>query len=632
MKRKDFNLFVLGFITPLLVTSCMQENLYNPTSENKQVQEFNFSTVQTPMLNVNYKVRFPVLFHVYAENPFSEGISGKLKVGVKPIFTAYTDASGVYNGAITIPAIVDKAYILTQFMGVTQLMTANVSKNSIVAVAEAERKPKQVKMLSKGTRGGTTDIYYRTLGDWFYLGFPDYLSDFPISIKQATMKVINGVLNVNKPINKAYFNGNRIEVIKDAKLRLCFVGANANKNNALFYYCYDTQNEQNLSKDEILNRLVLAFPYVRGSIDGSLMSGNSIDLHYFMDGEDQGVKFPAGTSVGWVLGADAYSLDSNLINLTECLFSNSTMNPEEHAERNHVAMFKTDNLIVLGFEDINNEWGDNDFNDAVLGLQSYPNDAINNIISDIVPSDPTKVAYTNEYKGVLAFEDNWPMKGDYDMNDVMVNYHSTISYNSLNEILYTVDEFKLLWSGANYRNGFGYQMSVDKSNTQIEVLQADYQYNDIKLCATAPNATILLFNDARAATDENTRTPLFRIKTTFKVPVPCRNFVIAPYNPFVLIQNKIELHLPNYKPSNVFDNGTLFGTGDDRSVPNQGIYYRSVGYYPFAINVADVDNLVLNSPKYEGVAHPISSTYPKFVDWVKNQGSTSKDWYKSPSK
>ena len=31
------------------------------------------------------------------------------------------------------------------------------------------------------------------------------------------------------------------------------------------------------------------------------------------------------------------------------------------------------------------------------------------------------------YKGILAFEDNWPSKGDYDLNDVIVKYSSILS-------------------------------------------------------------------------------------------------------------------------------------------------------------------------------------------------------------
>ena len=77
------------------------------------------------------------------------------------------------------------------------------------------------------------------------------------------------------------------------------------------------------------------------------------------------------------------------------------------------------------------------------------------------------------YKGILAFEDNWPSKGDYDLNDVVVKYNSVLSFNTKNEVLSTKDTFTVLWSGASYSNSFIYQLNTDKSNVEssLEVVR-----------------------------------------------------------------------------------------------------------------------------------------------------------------
>ena len=58
--------------------------------------------------------------------------------------------------------------------------------------------------------------------------------------------------------------------------------------------------------------------------------------------------------------------------------------------------------------------------------------------------DDSSVAYKMSYKGIVAFEDNWPSKGDYDLNDAIVKYKSELSYNTKNEVLAAEDELSLI--------------------------------------------------------------------------------------------------------------------------------------------------------------------------------------------
>jgi LruC domain-containing protein len=58
----------------------------------------------------------------------------------------------------------------------------------------------------------------------------------------------------------------------------------------------------------------------------------------------------------------------------------------------------------------------------------------------------------------LAFEDNWPSKGDYDFNDVVVDYNINTVTNAQNQVVEVIGEFTLRASGATYNNGFGFQL------------------------------------------------------------------------------------------------------------------------------------------------------------------------------
>ena len=65
---------------------------------------------------------------------------------------------------------------------------------------------------------------------------------------------------------------------------------------------------------------------------------------------------------------------------------------------------------------------------------------------------------------------DWPSKGDYDLNDVIVRYQSVLNFNSNNQVLSTEDTYELLWSGATFKNGFAYQLNTERSNTSTEML------------------------------------------------------------------------------------------------------------------------------------------------------------------
>ena len=74
-------------------------------------------------------------------------------------------------------------------------------------------------------------------------------------------------------------------------------------------------------------------------------------------------------------------------------------------------------MILVGFED----WtDDNDYNDFVFNVTgvegtNFREDKVVTIAGDVT-------------RGTLAFEDNWPNEGDYDMNDVIVKYKSETYY------------------------------------------------------------------------------------------------------------------------------------------------------------------------------------------------------------
>lgn len=645
--RKSFTkLLVLSVIaTSLILSSCMKEDLYNPNHADDTIKDFDYLTTQNPTLNVDYKVSASVLFNLYSENPMIVNEYGKLVVNknIEPIYSSCTDYEGKFNREITLPATVNKVYVVSKSIGVDNLIEAQISNNNITAVASPTIKNKKT-VNTKAVQTKTVNSGgFLTIGEWEVSdGYILYLYGDENPEKRIDINVdkINDVFTDGRNVNKAYFKMNHIEVKKETNIDMYFIDENAEMTNTLLYYCYNTLTEQNLTADQIKKRAVIAIPNASKFIDwdnygAGLDKGDAFALHYFENGIDKGTQFPAGTSVGWILNAEGFK-KPNIVEGT-MFYSNPNLNPEAKSafnyEKNHVAIFKTQDLVILGFEDTTNELlkGDGDCNDVVVGIKSYPMDAITEGIPDATPRDDKAVAYTNTFKGTLCYEDNWPLKGDYDMNDVMVKYNCVISYNHNNDILFSEDEFKIIWSGADFRNSFGVDYEMPSFVASAKIISAEYEPEFAKEVSGTPNITMLLCKDARSATAGNTRTATYKIKNTFNAPMHSLSY-IPPYNPFILIRGEVELHLPKKSPSGVKLHKELFGTGDDKSEPENRIWYRTGGYYPFALNIVGEDELDFNKPGHEGPNHNISKTYPDFVKWVDYFGRGYNDWYKKPAK
>lgn len=101
--------------------------------------------------------------------------------------------------------------------------------------------------------------------------------------------------------------------------------------------------------------------------------------------------------------------------------------------------------MLFSFEDHNN---DENFSDVVFTMTSNPVDAVTDIPSVDV-NDGKKTA--NVLRGIYAFEDLWPSRGDYDMNDVMVrsDYEKVFNEKGIFEESFMLKTFANFAGNAN---------------------------------------------------------------------------------------------------------------------------------------------------------------------------------------
>lgn len=649
-------------ITGAIICGCVKNSI--PAGpDTKPLNMFNYATVQDCSVEVNYNLPkgYDIVFSIYAEDPLDE--NGIEKNNVSAVFKAMT-SEGKFTTAATdaivrLPTYVKQVYLCSNNIGVENRIVVPVINQTI-------------KMDTKTFAAGTKSVFstrassavvssgLKPLGTWNEKGIPDYLLQ-PATLSADLLKDIDYCFNrVKRKVTQIYpqFFADGVvldaNIIKPTGLEITYITTSAGFNSTFAYFTYKKGNKP--AKIEDITTRIVAIPCTIGA----LKNGDKIKLQYW-NGTAFVDEFPAGVSVGWILLGNAYKQDNSvqeLANITH--YSISEFNKEkENANKQHVAQLYSsrEKVYFLAFEDQSREGerANNDFADCHLLLRSTVDGAIDNSgVVDLVewkdsdgdgvhdsedefPNDPG-VAFTIHYPagaayGTLAFEDLWPSKGDYDMNDMVVTYHSTHFVNKNSFIKRVKDDFSIIHSGAGLRNGFGYQYGVTKNQITNVTRTTDYAENNTSPFLLDEKgfeknqelATMILCKDVNEALKGKDKVN-FTIEVEFGVPKKPNELSLPPYNPFIVIQSGDgisrgkEVHLPGCKPTSLADM-SLFGTGDDKSDPAKQLFYCSLEQFPFALHIPDQFS-------YPAEKQRIDHAYPLFVPWVTSGGTESEGWYK----
>jgi len=259
------------------------------------------------------------------------------------------------------------------------------------------------------------------------------------------------------------------------------------------------------------------------------------------------------------------------------------------------------------------------------------------------------VPITNIYPatgpGTLAFEDLWPGKGDYDFNDLVIDYQFNITTNSSNMIENMTATFTIKAFGAGLENGFGFQLSDAIDPADVTASGSSITENYITLSGNGTESgqsksTIIVFDNAYnemphpgigIGVNTTPGAPYVTPKTIIidiaftPGKYSFNDLDISNFNPFLIVNQTRghEVHLFNYPPTDLVDN-SLFNTVDDASDPNNGEYYKTSNNLPWAINIYE-------SFDYPQEKQEITGVHLKFAEWATSSGTAFPDWYKDLS-
>lgn len=643
------------FVLMLGLNSCVPEKNYYEDPPAKEVNTSEYSTEQTVTLNVDYAfTKAKILFYIYDQNPliFSETSNSiTLQEGIAPLDAIWTDDEGKYTGSITLPAYVKKIYAVTSAVNAPTLLEETIINGNLnisdAIMPEPETRASQYKYATQedlerfNSLGWSTALGTFNKGNGKDMGTGkidyNYNGNNPklkLSVKErkSLLETTNSVIGRYKTCPQEYRTAADLYINDDdTEIVLTAIGGNTCWNSSLGYYYYKEGQKPTNWNDVTVYTL---FPntqldWIGGSAPTYLRSfpqgisiGDDVQLLYF-DNEHPGgtTKFPSGYRLGFVLACnawDAYFYGFGSYTKTKNFFASSTeglSTPRTDGLDVRTAMFKDkNNNIAIAIEDF---LDDQNFTDLVFCVKSNP--VITNV--PVVDEDNnTTISKT----GIYAFEDMWPHASDYDMNDVLAQYTYEKTFNNNNRILSESFIFKTFANVAMLANGLAFTIdnttpatiSDFKKYQTEDFVQAKFEHED---------NTIKLTDNVKSAMNAEYKVTFDYSKNSDKTQETTVDaFIYRPSEN----DTRLEVHCPMKKPTNKMDM-SLFGTGDDCSEPDKGIFYVSdkSNAYPFAFylsNATNQDIAPLLDPSNEKTS--IDQLYPKFLNWART--GEDADWYK----
>ena len=701
----------------VMTVSCMDKTMKGPDDVRPEVEKpakasnpFDFSTVQNVTLKVDYssfKTYGPVFFSVYAANPFvTEGEDEYLDESITPIFEDYTNAKGLFNMTIQLPAYAQHLYVVTGNFFVSQrLIETDVKNGYAEAVAKnpSSGRTRAAAVISKGAatndlsnmnylsynidESGST-IGNRVYKDWLPLlgtwdsksGRPNYIinpNSLPADKRnlicteeeiEGLYSAISQAMDANKACKMEYRNLADLKLEKASEVTITMLGGSTCWNSTLGYYYYRDGQQPTSTQD--LN-IIMLFPNTQ---DGQwvrlnnrsfgdnigVKRGDAVQLKYYPNIADPSRRlegattiFPEGTRIGFILKANGWAMQgegygikgyndskrkynvwgASTNGLSYCNpepFGVAGTNPYQVANPagdSRTAKFaytapNGDKYAIIAFEDACN---DEDYDDVMFALKP-----VNSFtpLPDIENNKSTTV-------GVYAFEDLWPSQGDYDLNDVVIDFRHVKEMSKRS----TESDFKIRKESFNlttYQNyvtltsGLAVKLNTPVTPSCIAMKKIARGSNKVTEANFAQEGNIFYLTDDVKGEIGST----YILELTYSSGVTSDQ--LASVQPFIYrneAENRTwEVHVPFEAPTSKM-NTEYFGTEDDASVPKENKFFVRASDYPFAFFLMDgkIDDFKNTILKGSNERKKIDELFPGFILWSTTKGTQNSDWYLKPA-
>lgn len=614
MKSSNFLRLAVYGMAAAMVSGCMESNdLYNPERIEQEEQAkidacFDYNLTTEIPVTLHYQRR--ALVEIFDNNPYDQrnGVATKL-------YAAFTDDNGNYSGTMVLPKsyIGKTLYARSNNIGVSYLLSGTVTAAGLNISYATSR------VVVQGQQ---------TVPAWLLNAIESELPE-----------------EENNSAKLGKENDINIKVSKNCRIDVTFVHSGAGCNwwtghykdgiaNCqrtedwdkwvqndfdcnLYYFTYTENNVPTAAEieEKFINDNYLVVGYANQETSKNLQ-GTTVRLTM----PDGSTEIPAGTRIGWVVTHPKYTF-INLWDASEpqetipYLYSIPSLNVGGVSQSIRYQCGTGDEkALVYGMEDVPiatgiKLWGENwnehvnhsnetgnlatayymlntdyDYNDMMFTVKADPIDAIVENETPVLDDGPIPTTYSDEVdRGTLLFEDMFPAQGDYDMNDVVIEYKLTKKFDNNNQLTELEYEFTPVWNGATFESGFSFMID-GYIDTPVNIF-------------------------------DNHKVALQKIYKG-KVAVSGNKDALTweAFNPFIRVKDTgHEVHLTKKASS---PNADLEGLD-----AYQKQYVNNESEYPFAMKIPVLNYSVVT----ESVR--IDTEYPSYKTWVESKGASATDWY-----
>ena len=546
------------------------------------------------------------------------------------------------------------------------------------AVGPGESTDDLSKLNLTNTIGGVKERVYNDWKNWLGTwnsasGRPDYLldkatADSKLVISEEEMEglyaAVGSAFVSGSTMNDEYSSYPDLLLTQDCEVTFTLLGGSTCWKSTLGYYYYTDGNKPTKPTD--IN-IIMLFPNTQDgewarAVEKKLVDyngigvnrGDVVQLMYYpniANNDKTGATkvFPKGTRIGFILKTQGWAAQGNKYSIL-CLddkgkdkYWNTTYNiwsstteglsvgrprnsesykcPIQNGEsRGAKFSYKTkngDNFTIISFEDA---MDDKDYDDLIFALKPVG-------VFAPLPEIANKKSSTT---GVYAFEDKWPSKGDYDLNDAVVNAKHEKEFNDKGKI---VKETFYLTTYQNYvelTNGLALTLNTNVKPKSVAMKKIVPGSTDAEVASFTKEGDVYYLTDDVKREIGST----YILELTYSNPLSS-SAQMASIQPFIYRSEgnqNWEVHIPMEAPTVKMNTG-YFGKDDDCSNLVYHQYFVREGNYPFAFYLknADIDVFKETILKRENESIPIDQFFPGFIEWSTSGGTTNQDWYLKPS-
>lgn len=374
-------------------------------------------------------------------------------------------------------------------------------------------------------------------------------------------------------------------------------------------------------------------------------SGLKVQLLYW-NGKEYAEIFPKGTRIGFVVARAGYKKDGTDVTTKNAYSFKNKTNPVVNGDvsgmyystpvlnkwgKSQAVTRQLDgyNCCVTGFDirPFGDNQSDYDFNDVMLKVTATPEKAIEP--GEDIPVEE-EVVVTESIHGTLAFEDQWPNAGDYDLNDFVVNYAYGLGKNTENKITSIKLRFKPIAKGAAAYTKIGFGIELPLAESYIDaakVMGATFESGNSKATFVIWEDVSRLFPNINGFVNTEKGTSFVsaaEVEITIPLTIPVDNVSMMKFNPFIFVNNRShEIHLTDFAPTSKMDTN-LLQTADDCSDASRNIYYRMEDMSCWAL---DFPRTSASDPawRYPKEKSSVVKAYKNYSKWVINK--TDLSWF-----